>query len=322
MSSSAYPLFNQQQPGNNQYGAYGTGMPGIVPQATNTNKQNPYPISGDAGPSGGVVKQGGTGYSTVGTMFPSFTQDFYDWMSGQVGQGATPFNLSAVLPSTGQVTQPGQVNAPLSPLLQQLQSFYQTGQGGPAGTDVLGQMAKTGMPTAVGPAWDAMIKAQGQNTAQQEAQIREQFASLGSLKGSPFGTALTNFGEQNVLNQNALLAQMQQQSSEAAAGRQLSAGSQLSSQASDLGQLLQGLDQQSINNMMQEFIRTRPEYGPLLNMLFSGATASPQVVATPQSGWSQALTSLTGLAGNIASGPIGGAIGGALFPNKTSGVAV
>jgi len=101
-------------------------------------------------------------------------------------------------------------------------------QIGPVGSE-LGQMAATGDPTDVGPAWQAMVKAMQQNIQQNQAQLREQFASTGDLASSPFGTAASNFQQQTTLDQNALLGQLQQQASEAAAGRELSAQQSLMS---------------------------------------------------------------------------------------------
>jgi hypothetical protein len=160
-----------------------------------------------------------------------------------------------------------------------LEQFYKTGTGGPAGTGTLESMSQTGNPTDVGPAWDAMVAAQQKNIGENAANLREQFAFGGDLKSSPFGQAATDFYSQTAKDQNALLAQMQQQASEAAAGRQLSAAGDLTSGATGFGGMLQGLDQQSIQNMLAEFIRTRPEYSPLLGQEGGAATTFPPTIS-------------------------------------------
>jgi hypothetical protein len=196
----------------------------------------------------------GGGNISIPTFDPQFTQQFYQWMAGQMGQGATPFNLSAIMPSSGQATAPGTLTAPLSTVESTLQDFYRTGS------------AQSGPMPGVLPMWNAALAAMNSPTgatAQNEAMLRGQFAGMGALAGSPFANAMQNFASQNVLNQNALLTQAT-----------LSALPAMQ----DFGQQMQTLDQSAINNMLSEFIRTRPEYSPLLNMMFGGATSSPSVI--------------------------------------------
>ena len=270
-------------------GAVGSTPPGVVPPANPPiNTTNPtlpkqpgtgaFNPSNPTGPLGGVLNAG-SGNATVQTLYPGFTNQFYNWLQSQMGQGATPFNLSAVLPSSGQATTPGSLTAPLTDINQMLEQFYKTGTGGPAGTGTMQSMAQTGNPTDVGPAWQAMIDAQQRNIAQQGANLREQFAFGGDLKSSPFGQAATDFYSQTAKDQNAMLAQMQQQASEAAAGRKLTAGEDLLTGGTGFGGMLQGLDQQSIQNMLAEFIRTRPEYSPLLGAEGGAATTFPPTIS-------------------------------------------
>lgn len=323
MSTQSFTLFGNNN-GQNQFGSFGVGglgpgqqAPGIVPASPGGSGRGTTPGSST---TGGIVKQGNLG-STAAPLVPQFTGDFYNWLQSQIGQGATPFNMSSFLPSTGGQTAPGSLSAPMTPILSQLEQFYTTGKGGPAGTDALAQMAQTGNPTDVGPAWNAMVASQKQNTDVNLAKLREQFASQGTLAGSPYASGVSQYMEQTNLDQNALLAQMQQQASEAAAGRQLTAGSELTQGAGQLGQLLQGMDQASIQSMLQEFIRTRPEYSPLLNSMYGAATTFPP---TNFSSGSSGLMSLLGSAGTLAGmGASGAAAGlGAAGAGSGTGAAI
>lgn len=311
MATGSFQLLGQPQTGDNQFGSYATGMPspgssttpksdavfdfssfmpqsntttssqtspGIVPPSS-ANPQTP-PVTGTGSPPynpgnvGGTQQQGG-GITTIMPQNPQLSQQFFQLLQSMIGQGATPFNLSASLPSSEQATTPGSLTAPLTDVLSQLQDFYKTGTGGPTGSSTLGQAAATGLPTDVGPAWQAMLAAENQNTQNNAANLREQFAFGGDLKSSPFGSAMQQFYNQNTLNQNAQLTAAEQQAQEAAAGRQLTAATTLQSGAQDLGSTLQNLDQSSIQNLLSEFIRTQPEYSPYLNMLFGASTTYP-----------------------------------------------
>ena len=213
---------------------------------------------------GGKHKLGG-GATTEPTLDPGFTTQLYQWLQGQLGKGVTPFNLQAGLPSTGGATLPGQLSAPLTPELQQLAQFLQTGQGGSPGEQQLGAFAtQSGLPTDVLPQWQAMIAAEQQNIDKGAANVREQFAGLGDLQSSPFGFAVSDYFKQAQLGENALLTQAETGSLEAARGRQLGAAQDLTQLGTGVGEYLQGLDQQSIDRLVQEFIRTQPEYSPLL----------------------------------------------------------
>jgi hypothetical protein len=233
--------------------------------------------------AGGTLPTGlrdlGRGFSQIPQTFPGFAGDFINWLRTQTGQGATPFNLQAQLPSGG-ATGPGQVSAPLNPVAQQLMQFFQgQGGGGQPGLDIMQQFSETGLPISQLPAWQAMIAAQERNIGQREAGLREEFAFTGNLAGSPFGTAMTDFQSQTALDQNALLAMMETGAMESARGRQLGAGQFLTGMGGEFGEYLQGLDQESINRLMNEFIRTRPEYSPLLNLGFGAATTTPGIVS-------------------------------------------
>lgn len=258
-----------------------------------TGYTGPYDPNNPIGGPGGV-KNVGSGAETVTSLFPQFTGQFANMLASQLGKGATPFDLSALLPSSGSATTPGALSAPLTQLLQQLQQFYSTGKGGPAGTDTLQSMSQTGNPTDATPAWNAMVAAEQKNTDRNASNLREQFASAGDLQSSPFANAITDFYNQNTLNQNAQLTTAEQAAQEAAAGRKLSASSDLVSGATGLGTNLQSMDQQAIQNMLAEFIRTSPDYSPLLGAQGGLATTFPPTIS-----------------GSVGTGGVGSAIGSA-----------
>ncbi len=189
-------------------------------------------------------------------LYPQLSYDFRNFLASQMGQGATPY--------------PGQVNAPLNPLMQAIQQFYQTGgqQGGVPGMDILQQIAQsyTGIPEA-----QAVGAAMDRNIAEGRANLKEQFNFAGNLASSPFGTAATDYETQAALQKNALIAQM----SEQALPYRTGAAQALMGGGQDVGQYLQGLSQEDIGRLYQEFLRTRPEYSPLLNMEYGLATTFP-----------------------------------------------
>lgn len=298
MGSNAFPLFNPRA-GDNQFGSYGTSMPGVVPAA---------PAGGDVGNLGvpqatqGGFYKGPNGLMSEAPIAPNLTTDFFNFLKSNVGQGATPFNLSTALPSGG-VTAPGQLSAPANPVLQQIQDFYSGKETSLPGASSILDLAKTGTPIDQLPAWQAMIEAQQRNIKQNEAGLREQFASLGNLRGSPFGQAEADYRMQTAKDQNAALLQATAQAQEAAQGRRLTASGGLVQNAGSIGEMLQNFDQQSIDRLLQEFIRTRPEYSPYLNLLYGAATT---FAPTSQPGKGGGV--LGGLAGAAGKG-IGEAVG-------------
>lgn len=253
------------------------------------------PIAGSVGAADKLP--GGAG--TTPTLDPRFTQMLDSWLGSQIGSGISPFNLQSYLPSSGGFSGSGQVAAPLTQLLQQLQSglsggnpngtaglasmlgiantgglgsdtilghLAQTGgltgpladlaqTGGLTGTlgnlfqtggltGTLGQMAQTGQPTNVLPEWQSMIDAQQTNIAQNQANLKEQFASMGNLSSSPAANAMALYNAQTSADQNSLLGQLNAQSLENAQGRALQAGEFGSGLQSTLGQFGTGLEAQ------------------------------------------------------------------------------
>ena len=297
-----FPSMNQ--PGfPNMPGMY-SGAPGMT-TATNTG----YPMPGGAqGAPGTVPPAGGFGYPTdpaggfpagrgleggpfgVGTtqplkgnayaaptMDPGFTQAWDTYLRSVLGQGATPFDLSAILPSTGQTTAPGTLTAPENPILQSLQNFFQTGQGGP-------------LPGVL-PMWTSAMKAMDIPIQKQLANIKEQFGARGALGSSELASAMETYGAQTAADQEALLGQLTMEALP---------------QMEQFGGALQQMDQGSIDRLVQEFIRTRPEYSPFLPMEQQMAMTFPPIYG--KQGFGASFGQAFGQ--TLGSGAAGAAIGG------------
>jgi len=212
------------------------------------------------------------GYRASSTLDPNLTGNLFDYIDSMIGKGATPFNLQSIMPSTGGVTDPGQLTAGLTPLLAALQNFYEGGgSSGIPGLDTLQQISQSGLPVL--PQWKAMTDAMQRSIDEGAAGLKGQFAFSGALAGSPFGTAMTDYQTQAAKDKEALLVPLEQQSF----AQQQAAASELRGGATELGKFMQGLDQASIDRLLQEYIRTRPEYSPLLNMQYGAATTFPQL---------------------------------------------
>jgi hypothetical protein len=263
--SNQFSGYLSQLGGANQLGGYPSmptqqqTQPGIVPQA-----QSQAPTSWNTGIGGWTRIPGAY---TGPTLAQGLTSEFAAYLQSMLGKGATPFNLSAILPSTGQTTTPGTLTAPENPLLQSLQQFYLTGQGGP-------------MPGVL-PMWTSAMQAMDIPIQQQLANIKEQFGARGALGSSEMAQALASFGEQTAAEQQALLGQLTLQ---ALPGMQSTAGQ------------VQQLDQASINNLLQEFIRTRPEYSPLLSQQGALAETFPPIYQQKGGG----IAGLVGAGGDTA----------------------
>jgi hypothetical protein len=217
----------------------------------------------------------GHGIIATGLQYPGLSQDFANYLFSQIGQGMTPFNLATQLPSGG-MTMPGQLTAGLNPILQQLMQFYQGGQSNMPGANTLSTIANQGISAL--PEWQSMVAAMQPNIQQNEAQMREQFAGMGGLAGSPFGTALSNYQSQTALGQNALLGQLQQQN---ILQGQIPVAEFLQSGASQFGSGLQALDQQAIQNMYQEFMRVQPQNNPMMPYIAGMSMMYPPTTKTP-----------------------------------------
>ena len=108
--------------------------------------------------------------------------------------------------------------------------------------------------------WQSAMQSMNIPIQQQLANIKEQFGSRGALGSSEMAQAMETYGAQTAKDQEALLGQLTLQ---ALPGME------------QFGENLQQLDQSSINNLLQEFQRTRPEYSPLLGEEFGFGTLYP-----------------------------------------------
>lgn len=134
------------------------------------------------------------------------------------------------------------------------------------------------------------------NMAQNQAQLQAALAMMGYGAGAAGQIANISAGATNQLNQNAFGAGTQMygaetQSALAEAQRQMQLQSLGLGTAStldqgwmqnlmlgnQLGTSQYGIDQQQIQNQYQEFLRTQPQYNPLLSMMYSGATGYPEL---------------------------------------------
>lgn len=273
-SSASYPT--TQYGGANQYGSFPSlptptaspaitnNPPGIVPTST----KNPVSTATPGGSSIESWTKLGGGANTAGPLDPQLTAALFSYLQSQIGQGVTPFNLSAALPSGG-TSAPGATTAPMNPLMKSLQDFYM-GQGGGPNSFIL-------------PMFQSQMDAMKLPIDENLANLKEQFASRGALGSTEMARAMSDYLTQTSLNQQSLLGS---ETLQALPGMQNEA------------QATQNLDQSSIQNLLQEFMRTQPQYNPLLSSMFGASTTFPPVY-TPQGGIGQALL---GSAGGMASG--------------------
>ena len=240
-------------------------IPGIVPPAPSqapplSSRTNP----GDTASAGVGARLPGQAYQGR-TIDPQLTEQLASYLMGQLGQGLTPFDLSALLPSTGQATAPGTLTAPENPILQSLQQFYTSGTGGP-------------LPGVL-PMWQSELQSMNIPIQQQLANIKEQFGARGALGSTELATALENYGSQTAADQESLLGQLTLQ---ALPGME------------QFGGALQNLDQQSINNLYQEFQRTQPQNNPLFQDIFGMGNEFPPIYSNKKGPLAEAFMSSLG----------------------------
>jgi hypothetical protein len=271
----AAPVISGQQP---------TGVPpGAIPPSTSSSAPTSTVWGGLAPWGNNMLGQG--------TLDPSLTNSLEGYLQSQVGQGVAPFNQATPLPWGG-TTQPGQVNAPLDPVMQELLSGFTGGGGGFGGIPGMGTLssvAQNGINAV--PAWQQMVAAQQQQIQQGAANLAEQFNVGGGLVGSPYGNAAAGYQQQSNLDLNSLLANMQYQG----IGEQLGAANTLAGMGQSFGQGLQTEGQQNIQNMMQQYLMSLPQYNPLLANEQNLATTFQPVVQKGSTGGGTAGAVIGGL---------------------------
>jgi hypothetical protein len=246
----------------------------------------------------------------------------FNYLQNQVGTGITPYNLQATLP-TGGVTGPGQVSAPLDPVTQQLMSFFTSGQSSNPNLQSLGQLAQTGDPIDQTPAWQAMVNAMQQQIQQGGNDVREQLAFTGNLPGSAGALGVSNYYDQANLGLTSQLLSAQTAAQQQAVQNKLSASTSLEGAQQTLGSTLYGIDQNSINALMQEYFQTTPQENPLNQEIFSGATTYPPTYgksSTPGVGGAIA-SAIPGLASGAAAGASAAGGGAGLLTSILTGLA-
>ena len=300
----------------------GSGMPTFgspaIPVAMPAGQQSLFnPIPNGMTPNGQQMLAPGMTNTKIGPnmytespQYPGLSSNLSNFLSSQVGQGVPIFNQSTQLP-TGGLTQGGALSAPMNQLLSQLFGFYNGGSSSTPGASTLANIANNGISAL--PEWQSMIQAQQQNIGQNQANLQEQFASMGGLAGSPFGTAMSNFASQTTADQNALLGQLQQQN---ILQGQMPAAQSLLSDAGAMSQYGQSLDQQAIQNMLQEFNYTLPQNNPLNQEEYGLSTTYAPIYNTTSGqgvlgGLLSNIGSIAGMGSSMFSGGSSAAAGGA-----------
>ncbi len=275
-------------------------------------------------------------YGAQMPISPGLTGQLAQLLSSMVGKGATPYSGQAYTPSTGAFTQPGQLSANITPELWNLaQYFQQMGMDPskwiqPQGGDTLSQMEKTGMPISTTDQWAQMQSAMDRIYKQGAANVAEGFAGAGTMYSSPYGAASTDYELQAAKEKASTMAGLTTQSMEQARGRQMQAldieksyygmnqqqQQYFLSAANQIQQLFQGMDQASIDRTLTEFIRTQPEYGPLLQYIYGLSTTFPAALPT-KAGLTPGAAAI-GSAGGILQG-ISGLIGAIKGPSSGGG---
>jgi hypothetical protein len=153
-------------------------------------------------------------------MDPTFTNSFYQMLQQMMSGGG-------------------------GDLQNQLLSFLTGGKSSIPGANSLTSMAQTGNPISALPEWQKMVEAQQRGIGQGATNLKEQFAFMGDLASSPFGTAMSDYFSQTTKDQNALLGQLDTQAMEAAMQRELAASQDITGMAGAESQFLNQLFQGS-----------------------------------------------------------------------------
>lgn len=148
---------------------------------------------------GGILAAGSIGSSIAGSVMSANAQN----KSGLVGPIPAP-----------------------QPINPQLTSLYQGIVGGgnaQAASGTLNQAITTGLPTDVGPAFEALKAAGQRGFAESKANLLESFGAGGLRFGSPAMQATVDLEAQNQANLLQTLSQYTMQAQEAAANRRVAA---------------------------------------------------------------------------------------------------
>ena len=258
-------------------------------------------------------------YEAGAPFVPGLSSEFTSYVGGQVGKGAQPYDLQTFQPTTGRTTQPGQLSADVNPMLYDLGQFVSGAAqdpsmgvqpaGGTGGT--LDEMLRTGAPISTMPQFEAIEKAMERQYAQGRGDIRAQMAGLGLIAGTPHAGAQTDYALQAAREKTAIMTGLETGALESAQGRRMQAlgisrdffglNQQQQrffvDQSRQVGEIFQGMDQAAIDRTIAEFLRTRPEYAPLLNLLYGLSTTFPPYL-TQEEG----LGSVGAALGNIETG--------------------
>jgi hypothetical protein len=139
---------------------------------------------------------------------------------GAIGAGA-----SAAGSVYGAVKGQGTPNA----VFPQANQEFMTALNGPNGLGrtsmySMKEMARTGMPTNVGPMFEALVNSQQRFNEQGRGNILEKFGSMGLRYSKPALDAMVDYESQLNSNYGSILANYVFQAMESARGRQLAAG--------------------------------------------------------------------------------------------------
>lgn len=293
----------------------GSGAPGTVPSTPGTvpggsgssytysqNLSNPSQFDSQYPSRTQPAESIGHGQYSVPPTDASLQNSIMNYLQGQVGQGMSPFNLQALLP-TGGTTGAGQVSSPLDPLSQAMMQFYSTGAtGGNPGLQSLSQLASTGDPIDQTPAWQAMVQQMQQQIGTGAANVREQMSFSGNLPGSAGALATSEYQNQSTADLNSQLLSAQTQAQQQAVQNKLTASGQIQSGEQSLASSLYGYDQSAVTNLMNEFFATQSQENPTLGYQFGGGTAYAPTFGKTQSPsvLQQILSGVAGIAGAAA----------------------
>jgi hypothetical protein len=273
----------------------GFALPNFRPGSSSESSLPGFPTGVDN--QGRSQPQGGFSFASGGalphqnqiwaqpTIDPGLTNQILGYLSQQVGQGLPAFNQSLYMPSSGQATQPGQLTAPLNPILQQLESFM-TGKSGPESL------------SGVLPMWQSEMEAMQGPIDINLANLREQFGARGALGSSEMGGAVMDYMAQTSADEMALLTSATQSS----LPTMLSAG-----------EGMQQIDQSTIDRARQQFTQDLPQYNPMWSEEMSMGQMYPGTYNKPPSFGQGLLKAVTGSAGDIFKTV--GSAANAAFPN-------